>query len=223
MALPGYNSKEGHETPSLLDTVISAVGGAWETGTNWLEEKGTEFLENDYLKSHPANNNPYKEALKEGKSWADLTEEEQNEVLAGGEEMTQTAFDWMGGGIGRIVRKGGEFILPKIAELGKESAKKTKLGPLRQAQDDFRWSSNVDLPKMFHGITDEKQVVDIWNKARHQMSNYEALNKNLTPRQQNAFKTGLFNKVIRDLEEKGEKFAADVIRKKLMETRSNYW
>jgi hypothetical protein len=223
MALPGYNSKEGHETPSLLDTVISAVGGAWETGTNWLEEKGTEFLENDYLKSHPANNNPYKEALKEGKSWADLTEEEQNEVLAGGEEMTQTAFDWMGGGIGRIVRKGGEFILPKIAELGKESAKKTKLGPLRQAQDDFRWSSNVDLPKMFHGITDEKQVVDIWNKARHQMSNYEALNKNLTPRQQNAFKTGLFNKVIRDLEAKGEKFAADVIRKKLMETRSNYW
>jgi hypothetical protein len=55
------------------------------------------------------------------------------------------------------------------------------------------------------------------------MSNYEALNKNLTPRQQNAFKTGLFNKVIRDLEAKGEKFAADVIRKKLMETRSNYW
>ena len=218
MALPGYNSKEGHETPSLLDTVISAVGGAWETGTNWIEEKGTEFLE-----SYPETSNPYKEALKEGKSWADLTEEEQNEVLAGGEEMTQTAFDWMGGGIGRIVRKGGEFILPKIAELGKESAKKTKLGPLRQAQDDFRWSSNVDLPKMFHGITDEKQVVDIWNKARHQMSNYEALNKNLTPRQQNAFKTGLFNKVIRDLEEKGEKFAADVIRKKLMETRSNYW
>ena len=45
MALPGYNSKEGHETPSLLDTVISAVGGAWETGTNWLEEKGTEVKE----------------------------------------------------------------------------------------------------------------------------------------------------------------------------------
>ena len=217
MALPGYNSKEGHETPSLLDTVISAVGGAWETGTNWLEEKGTEFLE-----SYPETSNPYKEALKEGKSWADLTEEEQNEVLAGGEDMIDTVFDFMGGGLGKIVRPGGKFILPKLEELGKETVKK-QLGPLRQAQADFKWSSNVDLPKMFHGITDEKQVVDIWNKARHQMSNYEALNKNLTPRQQNAFKTGLFNKVIRDLEEKGEKFAADVIRKKLMETRSNYW
>jgi len=222
MALPGYNSNEGHETPSLLDTVIGAVGGAWETGTNWLEEKGTEFLQNDYLKSHPGNNNPWKDAIKEGKSWRDLTEEEQNEVLAGGEEITQTAFDFMGGGIGKIVRKGGGFILPKLKELGKETVKKNQ-GPLRQAQDSFKWSSNVDLPKMFHGITDEKQVVDLWNKARHQMSNYEALNKNLTPRQQNAFKTGLFNKVIRSLEEKGEKFAADVIRKKLMETRSNYW
>ncbi len=217
MALPGYNSKVGHETPSLLDTVIGAVSEAWETGTNWMEEKGTEFLE-----SYPETTDPYKEALKEGKSWKDLTEEEQNEVLAGGEEMTDLAFDWMGGGIGKIVRKGGEFMLPKIKDLGKEVVKK-KQGPLRQAQDDFRWSSNVDLPKMFHGITDEKQVVDIWNKARHQMSNYEALNKNLTPRQQNAFKTGLYNRVIRDLEAKGEKFAADVIRRKLAETRSNYW
>lgn len=218
MALPGYNSKEGHETPSLLDTVIGAVGGAWETGTNWLEEKGTEFLE-----SYPEQNSPYKEALKEDRSWADLTDEEKNEVLSGGEEMTETAFDWMGGGIGKIIRKGGEFILPKLKDLGEETVKKKKLGPLRQAQEEFKWSSNVDLPKMFHGITDEKQVVDIWNKARHQMSNYEVLNKNLTPRQQNAFKTGLFTKVIRSLEEKGEQFAADVIRKKLMETRSNYW
>ena len=175
MALQGYNSKVGHETPSLLDTVISAVGGAWETGTNWIEEKGTEFLE-----SYPETSNPYKEALKEGKSWADLTEEEQNEVLAGGEDMIDTVFDFMGGGIGKIVRPGGKFILHKLEELGKETVKK-QLGPLRQAQADFRWSSNVDLPKMFHGITDEKQVVDIWNKARHQMSNYEALNKNLKP------------------------------------------
>jgi hypothetical protein len=217
MALPGYNSKVGHETPSLLDTVIGAVSGAWETGTNWIEEKGTDFLE-----SFPEEQGPYKEALKEGKSWADLTDEEQNEVLSGGEDMTETAFDWMGGGLGKLVRKGGGFILPKLKELGQETVKKNQ-GPLRKAQDEFKWSSNVDLPKMLHGITDEKQVVDIWNKARHQMSNYEALNKNLTPRQQNAFKTGLFNKVIRTLEEKGEKFAADVIRKKLMETRSNYW
>ena len=217
MALPGYNSQVGHETPSLLDSVISAVGGAWETGSNWLEEKGTEFLE-----SYPETTDPYKEALEEGKSWKDLTEEEQNEVLAGGEDMVDTVFDFMGGGLGKIVRKGGDFILPKIKDLGEEVVKK-KQGPLRQAQEAFKFSDNVDLPKMLHGITDEKQVVDIWNKARHQMSNYEALNKNLTPRQQNAFKTGLFNKVIRDLEAKGEKFAADVIRRKLAETRSNYW
>ena len=217
MALPGYNSEVGHKTPSLLDTVVEAVGGAWETGTNWLEEKGTEFLE-----SYPESDSPYKEALEEGKSWNDLTEEEQNEVLAGGEDMVDTVFDFMGGGVGKIVRKGGDFILPKLKELGKETVKK-KQGPLRTAQESFRFSDNVDLPKMFHGITDEKQVVDIWNKARHQMSNYEALNKNLSPRQQNAFMTGLYNKVVRELEAKGEKFAADVLKRKLASTRSRYW
>ena len=222
--LPGYNSKVGHETPSLLESVIGVVSGAWESGSDWLEEKGTAVKEvgTDFLESYPETTDPYREAKKEGKSWNDLSDEEQNEVLAGGEEMTETAFDWMGGGLGKLVRKGGGFILPKLKELGKETVKKNQ-GPLRQAQDSFKWSSNVDLPKMFHGITDEKKVVDLWNTARHQMSNYEALNKSLSPRQQNAFKTGLFNKVIRDLEAKGEKFAADVIKKKLMETRSNYW
>ena len=222
MALPGYNSEVGHETPSLLDSVIGAVSGAWESGSNWIEEKGTEILDNEWLESHPSNNNPYSEAIREGKSWNDLSEEEQNEVLAGGEEMTQTAFDFMGGGIGKIVRKGGEFILPKITELGKKVVKK-KQGPLREAQDAFKFSSNVDLPKMFHGITNEKQVIDIWNKARHQMSNYEALNKNLSPRQQNAFMTTLYGKAIKGLEEKGEKFAADVLRRKLASTTSRYW
>ena len=217
MALPGYNSEVGHKTPSLLDTVIGAVSGAWESGSNWIEEKGTEFLE-----SYPERDSPYKDALEEGKSWKDLTEEEQNEVLAGGEDMVDTVFDFMGGGIGKIVRKGGEFILPKITELGKKVVKK-KQGPLRQAQDAFKFSDNVDLPKMFHGITNEKQVIDIWNKARHQMSNYEALNKNLSPRQQNAFMTTLYGKAIKGLEEKGEKFAADVLRRKLASTTSRYW
>ena len=216
MALPGYNSKVGHETPSLLDTVISTIGDAWETGTDWLEEKGTEFLE-----SYPETTDPYKEALKEGRSWKDLSEEERNEVLAGGEEMVDTVFDFMGGGLGKIVRKGGEFIMPKLKDLGKETVKKK--GPLQSAQSEFKFSSNVDLPKMFHGITDEKQVVDIWNKARHEMSNYDVLNKALNPRQQRAFMTSLYTRVVRDLKARGENFAADVLERKLASTSDRYW
>ena len=214
MALPGYTSKEGHETPSLLDTVISTIGDAWETGTDWLEEKGTAFLE-----SYPETNNPYKTALKEGRSWKDLSEEEKQEVMSGKEEMISTAFDFMGGGLGKIVRKGGEFMLPKLKDLGKKKA----LGPLQSAQADFKFSSNVDLPKMFHGITDEKQVVDIWNKARHEMSNYDVLNKTLNPRQQRAFMTSLYTRVVRDLKARGENFAADVLERKLASTSDRYW
>jgi hypothetical protein len=101
MALPGYNSEEGHETPSLLDTLIGIVSSSWEEGTNWIEETGTEFLE-----SFPETDSPYKE----GRKWSEFTDEEKDVILSGGDEATQLVFDTMGGGLGRIAGKGFQHL-----------------------------------------------------------------------------------------------------------------
>ena len=218
--LPGYNSKEGHETPSLLDSVIGAVSGAWESGSDWLEEKGTAVKEAgiDFLESYPEKDTPYKDDRK----YSEWTEEEKEDLYQDSDDMVDFTTNFLGGGVGKIVRDGGKFIMPKLAELGKKATKKN-LGPVAKAREEFKFSENVDFGKMFKGVTDEKQVVDLWNTIRHQMSNYEVISKTLDPRQHNAFMTHLYGKSIRGLEQQGNKFASDVLRKQLAKTTKRYW
>ena len=85
MALLGYNSKEGHEEPSLLDTIFGLVNSSWEEGTNWIEEQGTDFLE-----SFPQ---------------ADVNDPNMLQ------ESVDNVFNTMGGGLGTIAKNVGSKVL----------------------------------------------------------------------------------------------------------------
>ena len=216
MALPGYNSKVGHETPSLLDTVLKAVGGAWETGSDWLEEKGTAVKEAgvEFLESYPETDNPYKE----GRNWSEWTDEEISDFYAKGDKATDTVFNFMGGGLGTI-GKAGAFIkpLPKIGDLGKQAVKAEKLTPLAKAKESFAFGKGIDIVDILKDQHSPDAIRNIWNRVRHSMSNYEEVIKKLNPEEHHAFISGLYTDVMRGLRAKGYDKQADILKGQLLD------
>ena len=226
MALPGYNSNVGHETPSLLDAVLGAMDSAWQTGTDWLEEKGTAVKEagTEFLESYPETDSPYKD----GRDWNQFTEEEKEKILSGGDEMTETAFNWMGGGLGTLVRKGGGFIkpLPKIGDLGKEAVKKHNSKPAapgtaRFGRENFKFKEGANVVETLSGANTEQEVRYLFNALKHQYSNYDdILDGTLGAVDTADVQRFVYKGIIEQLEAAGKTFQVDVLKKMLKESQA---
>ena len=119
------------ETTSLLDSVVGAMDEAWQTGTTWLEEEGTEFFG-----QFDQSDDPYAQKIKQGGNWSDLTDEEKDVFLAGGDEAIDTVFNFMGGGVGSIAKSAGNLIYTGIAKSAAGAAKK-KVMPLDRPASQF--------------------------------------------------------------------------------------
>lgn len=208
MALPIYNSKEGHETPSLLDSIIGAMDEAWQTGTTWLEKEGTEFLE-----SYPE---------------ADINDPESQQ------DAVDTVFNTMGGGLGTIGKQAftkasqqAEIngIIGDVMRNNKPSAQpfqrpggglaKQADAKLLHAKDTFAFNKGTDPIAYMREAKTPNQVMASWDKLRHDMSNYEVLSKTLTKSQHEAWAKEMYTEFADALKSQGMATHAKIIMHQL--------